>query len=332
MKAGLEEAPRPLLAAVGLRKRFPVRRGPFGSRRGSLPALSGVTFAVAQGETLGLVGESGSGKTTVARIVARLETADEGRMLFEGEEWLSLSGAALRRLRGDLQMVFQDPATSLNPRMRVGRQVAEALLVRRLASRRDAGDRARLLLEEVGLARELADRFPVELSGGQRQRVSIARALATNPRFLVCDEPVSALDVSVAAQIVNLLLDLRDRVGLSYLFISHDLAVVSGIADRIAVMYLGRIVEEGPAGELADRPLHPYTVALLSAAPHPDPGSPRSRVVLAGDPPSAADSPSGCPFHPRCPIARPRCREEAPALERAAAGHRVACFYPGEMQ
>jgi peptide/nickel transport system ATP-binding protein len=331
VSAAPEKPPEPLLAAVGLRKRFHRSHGVFGGRRESLPALSDVSFSIDRGETLGLVGESGSGKTTVARIVARLETADEGRVLFEGEEWLSLSGAALQRLRGDLQMVFQDPVTSLNPRMRVGRQVAEPLRVRRLATAREAGERVLRLLEEVGLSPALAERFPAELSGGQRQRVAIARALATNPRFVVCDEPVSALDVSVAAQIVNLLLDLRDRAGLSYLFISHDLAVVSQIADRIAVMYLGRIVEEGPAGELSQRPLHPYTVALLSAAPRPDPALPRSRVVLAGEPPSVAAIPAGCPFHPRCPMVRPRCRDEMPALEPAAAGRFVACFYPGEM-
>jgi oligopeptide/dipeptide ABC transporter ATP-binding protein len=327
-----EKQGEPLLAAVGLRKRFPLRRGPFGARRGFLPALSGVSFSVQRGETLGLVGESGSGKTTVARIVARLETADEGRVLFEGEDWLSVSGTALDRLRGDLQMVFQDPGTSLNPRMRVGSQIAEPLLVRRRASRRAAAGRVMRLLDDVGLSPEVAARFPEELSGGQRQRVAIARALATDPRFLVCDEPVSALDVSVAAQILNLLLDLRDRVGLAYLFISHDLAVVSGIADRIAVMYMGRIAEEGPSDELAGRPLHPYTVALLSASPRPDPAMAGRRVVLSGEPPSAAEPPGGCPFHPRCPIARSRCREETPALEPAAPGRSVACFYPGEMQ
>jgi oligopeptide/dipeptide ABC transporter ATP-binding protein len=321
----------PLLEAVGLRKNFPLRRGPWGARSGWLRALDGVSFAVERGETLGLVGESGSGKTTAARIVARLESADEGRVLFEGEDWLGLSGHALDRRRGHLQMVFQDPATSLNPRMRVGGQIAEPLRVRRLATRREAPGRVRSLLENVGLPPEMAGRFPAELSGGQRQRVAIARALATEPRFLVCDEPISALDVSVAAQIVNLLLDLRDRVGLSYLFISHDLAVVSGVADRIAVLYLGRIVEEGPARELTLGPLHPYTVALLSAAPLPDPASSRPRVVLAGEPPSGGDVPEGCPFHPRCPIARPRCREQRPALAPAAAGRLVACFYPGEM-
>jgi peptide/nickel transport system ATP-binding protein len=326
-----ERSAEPLLVAFGLRKRFPRSRGVFGARHESLPALSGVSFSVDRGETLGLVGESGSGKTTVARIVARLEDADEGRVLFEGEEWLSLSGAALRRRRGQLQMIFQDPVMSLNPRMRVGRQIAEPMRVRRRATGPEAAERVPFLLREVGLSPALAERFPADLSGGQRQRVAIARALATNPRFLVCDEPVSALDVSVGAQIVNLLLDLRDRAGLSYLFISHDLAVVSQIADRIAVLYLGRIVEEGAAAEIARRPLHPYTVALLSAAPRPDPASPRSRVVLAGEPPSAAAIPPGCPFHPRCPIARPRCREEAPALEAAAAGRRVACFCPGEM-
>ena len=305
-------SPEPLLAASGLEKRYAVRRGLFGSRTASLPALRGVDFEISSGRTLGFVGESGSGKTTVGRIVARLTDPDAGSIRFGGEDWLALRGRELRRRRRDLQVVFQDPQTSLNPRMRAADQIAEPLRVQGLARGRSLRERVRELLSDVGLPPEAGDRLPRELSGGQRQRVAIARALATRPRLVVCDEPVSALDVSVAAQIVNLLLDLRERAGLSYLFISHDLAVVSRIADRIAVLYLGRIVEEGPTDEVGTRPLHPYTYALVAAAPNPDPSAPPTALVLAGEPPSAAEPPPGCPFHPRCPIARPRCGQERP--------------------
>jgi oligopeptide/dipeptide ABC transporter ATP-binding protein len=320
-----------LLTAEGLEKQYPIRRGLFGGRAGFLPALCGVSFEVPPGGTLGLVGESGSGKTTAGRIVMRLVDPDRGRVYFDGADWLSLSGGELRRRRRELQAVFQDPQTSLNPRMRVGDQIAEPMRVQKLARGRAAAERVRRLLSDVGLSPETARRFPAELSGGQRQRVAIARALATGPRLIVCDEPVSALDVSIAAQIVNLLLDLRERSGISYLFISHDMAVVARIADRIAVFYLGRIVEEGPAAALTSRPLHPYTAALVAAAPDPDPGHARPSVALAGEPPAAAHPPEGCPFHPRCPIARSRCREERPELEGAESGRRVACFFPGEM-
>ncbi len=332
MTADAEIAPtEPLLAACGLTKRYAVRRGVFGARTASLPALRGVSFEIGAGRTLGLVGESGSGKTTIGRIVARLIEPDAGSIRFAGEDWLALSGRALRERRRDLQVVFQDPQTSLNPRMRAGDQIAEPLRVQGLARGRALGDRVGELLRDVGLPPEVARRYPRELSGGQRQRVAIARALATSPRLVVCDEPVSALDVSVAAQIVNLLLDLRERAGLSYLFIAHDLAVVSRIADRIAVLYVGRIVEEGPAGELTARPLHPYTAALIAAAPDPDSSTPGRTLVIPGEPPSATDPPPGCPFHPRCPIARPRCGQERPELAEVSRGRRVACFFPGEM-
>ncbi len=321
----------PLLSVAGLEKRFSVPRGIFTSRFESLPAVRGIGFDIAAGKTLGLVGESGSGKTTVGRIVARLVEPDAGRIHFGGTDWLALSGRALRRRRRELQVVFQDPQTSLNPRLSAGSQVAEPLRVQRLTPAREILERVRRLLSDVGLSSEIASRFPSELSGGQRQRVAIARALASGPRLLVCDEPVSALDVSVAAQIVNLLLDLREREGLSYLFISHDLAVVSRIADRIAVLYLGRIVEEGPAAEVTARPLHPYTFALLSAVPEPDPYAP-PRPLASGEPPSAVEPPSGCHFHPRCPVARARCRGEAPPFETVESDRRVACFYPGEVR
>ena len=332
MSAGGAAAPDPLLAVRDLRKRFAIRRGVFGAGSGFLPALRGVSFDVRSGETLGLVGESGSGKTTAGRIVARLVEPDAGTIRFDGEDWLAISGRELRRRRRDLQVVFQDPQTSLNPRMRIGDQIAEPLRVQRLVRGRLRLERVARLLEDVGLSPAVAARFPAELSGGQRQRVAIARALATEPRFIVCDEPVSALDVSIAAQIVNLLLDLKERAGLSYLFIAHDLAVVSRIADRVAVMYLGRVVEEGPVAEILTRPLHPYTVALLAAVPDLDPAASPQTLRLAGDPPSAVDPPPGCAFHPRCPIARPRCRAEIPVLQAGADGRSVACFYPGEMQ
>jgi oligopeptide/dipeptide ABC transporter ATP-binding protein len=329
----LEAAPvvEPLLRAQGLAKRFPLVRGLLGARGEVLPALRGVTFEIARGQTLGFVGESGSGKTTAGRIVARLVRPDSGRILFDGTDWLAVSGAALRRRWRELQVVFQDPQSSLNPSMRAGDQIAEPLRVQGLARGRALRERVGQLLADVGLGAETASRFPSELSGGQRQRVAIARALATSPRLVVCDEPVSALDVSVGAQIVNLLLDLRERAGLSYLFISHDLAVVSRMADRIAVFYLGAIVEEGPSLAICARPLHPYTFALVAAAAEADPSFLRRGAVLPGELPSAVNPPSGCHFHPRCPIARPRCRQEAPGLSEAASGHRVSCFYPGEM-
>jgi len=321
-----------ILRVEDLEKRYPIRPGLFGRAQGAAVAVRDVSFGVRRGQILGLVGESGSGKTTIARLIARLEQPDAGRIFFEGVDWLALSGKELRGRRRDLQIVFQDPNTSLNPRMTAGDQVAEPLRVQRLCQGRKIRERVAALLAEVGLPASSASRFPSEFSGGQRQRIAIARALATRPKFVVCDEPVSALDVSVAAQVLNLLLDLRERNGLSYLFISHDLALVERLCDRIAVMYLGRIIEEGEAREVISRPLHPYTVALLSAVPEPDPLSARTRIVLAGEPPSPSSPPPGCAFHPRCPIARPRCREEAPDLAMAAPGHSVACFYPGELK
>ena len=318
-----------LLRAEELTKTYPVRKSVFGVSAERLTAVDRVSLTVERGRTLGLVGESGSGKTTCGRLIARLEDPDSGRIFFEGEDWLGLSGETLRRRRRDLQVIFQDPQTSLNPRMTAGDQIAEPLRVQKLARGREIRDRVGELLSEVGLPREALSRFPSEFSGGQRQRIAIARALATRPKFLVCDEPVSSLDVSVAAQIVNLLLDLRASKGLSYLFISHDLAVVERISDRIAVLYLGRIVEEGPASDVASRPLHPYTTALVSAVP--DPFSDRARLVLEGEPPSAAFPPAGCAFHPRCPIARPRCRQERPPLTEIAPGRCAACFFPGEL-
>jgi oligopeptide/dipeptide ABC transporter ATP-binding protein len=321
----------PLLSARGLVKRYPLRTGVFG-RDGTFAAVDGVSFDVGHGETLGLVGESGSGKSTIGRLLLRLEEPTAGSVLFDGEDWLALDAPELRRRRRDLQIVFQDPQTSLNPRIRCGAQIAEPLVVQRIARGSALRERVGALLDEVGLSRDVARRLPAELSGGQRQRVAIARALATRPKFVVCDEPVSALDVSVAAQILNLLAALREKIGLSYLFISHDLAVVSQVADRVAVLYLGRIVELGTPAELFARPLHPYTAALVSAAPKADPFEPGARIALPGEPPSPATPPGGCAFHPRCPIARPRCREEAPPLAASRDGRPVACFFPGELR
>ena len=319
-----------LLMAEGLAKRYPWRGGIGGRPAGRMSAaVEDVSFSVAHGETLALVGESGSGKTTTARLLLRLEEPDAGRLVFAGEDWLALSGEALRRRRRDMQIVFQDPQTSLNPRMTVGDQIAEPLRVQRLVARRELRREVARRLADVGLDASAAGRFPREFSGGQRQRVAIARALATGPKLLICDEPTSALDASVAGQIVNLLLDLRERSGLAMIFISHDLALVRAVAGRIAVMYRGRIVEEGPASEVAARPLHPYTAALLSAVLEPDPSRGRERIALGPD--SVPDSPvRGCVFAPRCPIVRPRCREERPTM--GAGLHRAACFFPGELK
>ncbi len=295
---------------------------------GHIRAVDGVSLAIARGETLGLVGESGSGKSTTGRLLLRLEEPTEGAMRFDGEDWSALSGRRLREKRRDIQMVFQDPQSSLHPLLRVGDQIAEPLRVQRMARGRALAERVAALLMEVGLSPSAADRYPSEFSGGQRQRVAIARALATGPKLLVCDEPVSALDVSVAAQILNLLADLRERTGMAGLFISHDLAVVSRVADRIAVFYCGRIVEEGRAADMVASPLHPYTVALLAAATA---GARARGLVLSGEPPSRVAPPPGCAFHPRCPIARPRCRIERPPLEARPDGRAAACFYPGEL-
>jgi peptide/nickel transport system ATP-binding protein len=322
-----------LLDAKQLVKVYPLRRGIFGAAVGRVRAVDGVSIQIGRGETLGLVGESGSGKSTTGRLLLRLEEPTAGEIRFDGEEWLSLEGGALRRKRRDIQIVFQDPQSSLNPRMTAGDQIAEPLRVQRLARGRELRGRVAELLEEVGLSPSAAGRLPSEFSGGQRQRIAIARALATRPKFLVCDEPVSSLDVSVAAQILNLLADLREKFGLAALFISHDLAVVSRLADRVAVMYCGRIVEEGQTAEVVREPLHPYTVALLSAVAPPEASGPVSgRLVLGGELPSPASPPPGCAFHPRCPIARSRCREETPVLALPRPRHAAACFFPGELQ
>ena len=315
-----------LLEVQNLKVHFPVRHGLFTRARGEVRAVDGVTLDLAAGETLGLVGESGCGKTTLGRAVLRLIEPTAGSIRFDGEEITLLHGDELRKRRRQFQMIFQDPYSSLNPRMTVSQIIGEAIDVHNLTNS-SAARRARIndLLRAVGLEPLHADRYPHEFSGGQRQRIGIARALAVEPRLIVCDEPVSALDVSVQAQIVNLLMDLQQQRGLAYLFIAHDLAVVEHISRRVAVMYLGRIVELAGAKALARAPRHPYTQALLSAVPVVDPDSKRRRLMLRGDVPSPIAPPPGCAFHPRCPIKEPRCENEVPALREVEPGHWVAC-------
>ncbi len=317
----------PLLDVRNLTKHFPVRAGWFRAPTQVIRAVDGVSFTVADGETLALVGESGSGKTTAGRAILRLIEPTSGQVHFGGRDVRALNAASLRALRREMQIVFQDPYGSLNPRLTVGAAIREGLLVHQLAEGAAAEQRVRALLDEVGLRAEYATRYPHEFSGGQRQRIGIARALAVEPRFIVCDEPVSALDVSVQAQVVNLLRDLQRDRGLAYLFIAHDLAVVAHMADRVAVMYLGRIVELAPRAALFATPRMPYTQALLSAVPVPEPGRVRRRILLAGDPPSPANPPSGCVFHPRCshPDRDAMCANVIPALEEKAPAHWVAC-------
>ncbi|MGH7523651.1 MAG: ABC transporter ATP-binding protein [Gemmatimonadales bacterium] len=317
----------PLLEVTGLVKHYRAG-GLLGGSGAPVKAVDGVSFTIAPGETLGLVGESGSGKTTVGRTVLRLELPTAGVVRFEGIDLATLSPAELRSARRRMQIVFQDPFASLNPRRTVGASVAEGLEIHRLATRRELPGRVAALLAEVGLDGSFAGKYPHEFSGGQRQRIGIARALAVEPHFIVCDEPVSALDVSVQAQVLNLLLDLRDQRGLAYLFIAHDLALVRQIAHRVAVMYLGTIVEIGSARTVIDAPRHPYTQALVSAVPKPDPSASTARIVLAGDPPSPSAPPPGCPFVTRCfhPKKDERCIAERPRL-RPVERRDVACHY-----
>ena len=319
---------RPLLSVRDLTKHFPIKRGVFGRVTGQVRAVDGITFDVAPGETLALVGESGCGKSTTGRAILRLIEPTSGAVTFDGADVLSLDGAELRKLRRRMQIVCQDPFSSLNPRMSIGAIVREGLTIHRLAEGGAADARVRQLLQEVGLRPEYASRYPHEFSGGQRQRVGIARALSVEPSFIVCDEPVSALDVSVQAQVVNLLQDLQRDRGLAYLFIAHDLSIVEHIADRVAVMYLGHIVELAPVDRLYNEPVMPYTQALLSAVPAPEPGVKRERILLAGDVPSPANPPSGCVFHPRCqhPARDAACAKIVPPLEEKARGHWAACI------
>ena len=317
-----------LLAASDVVKHFPVRDW-LGRRRAAVRAVDGVSLEIGRGETLGLVGESGCGKSTLGRVLLRLIEADAGDIRFAGRDVRGLTGNELRRLRAEAQMVFQDPYASLNPRMTVGDAIAEPLALHDTVPSAERRRRVAELLSLVGLRPAQARRYPHEFSGGQRQRIGIARALAANPKLLVCDEPVSALDVSIQAQIINLLQALKGRFGLSLLFIAHDLAVVRHVADRIAVMYLGRVVETAPAVRLFATPRHPYTRALLAAVPIPDPALRRERALLGGEIPSPLAPPSGCRFHTRCPYARERCSVDDPALADDAEGHATAChFWP----
>ncbi|MCP3986657.1 MAG: dipeptide ABC transporter ATP-binding protein [bacterium] len=326
MSAEASDTRAPLLEVEGLVKHYPVNAGVFSQEVARVRAVDGVSFAIAPGETLGLVGESGCGKTTVGRTLLRLEEPTAGRVLFDGKDLATLARSELRTVRRSLQMVFQDPMSSLNPRMTVRDIIAEPLHVHRVVRGEALDVRVVELLEKVGLPGAWRNRYPHEFSGGQRQRVGVARALALGPKLIVCDEAVSALDVSVQAQVLNLLIDLREELGLSYLFISHDLSVVRHVSDRIAVMYLGQIVEVAPSARLFTDPVHPYTRALLSAIPVPDPRRKVQRIVLEGDVPSPMNPPPGCRFHTRCPAAMNRCRRDQPPLVQLPGGHEVSCF------
>ncbi len=321
-----------LLEVRDLYKYFPINAGVFSRHVGDVKAVDGVDFSIRSGDTLGLVGESGSGKTTAGRVVLRLLPATKGQVLFEGTDIGELGREEMRKLRKSMQIIFQDPYASLNPRMTVGDIVGEPLRIHDLAKGKEAETRVQELLRLVGLQPYHANRYPHEFSGGQRQRIGIARALAVSPKFIVADEPVSALDVSIQAQVINLLQDLQAQFGLTYLFIAHDLSVVRHISTRVAVMYVGKIVEIADRDDLYENPLHPYTQALLSAIPIPDPAieSRRKRIIISGDIPSPVNPPSGCRFHTRCPIAFDRCKVEVPPLRSYAPNHVAACHWVEE--
>jgi oligopeptide transport system ATP-binding protein len=318
-----------LVSVKDLKKHFPIMRGVLRRQVGAVRAIDGISFDIRRGETLGLVGESGSGKSTTGRVILQLERATEGTVSFEGTDLTTITGNQLRSLRPRMQMIFQDPHASLNPRMTVASIVGEPLTEHNRAKGEDRRKRIEELLSLVGLEPKHANRYPHEFSGGQRQRIGIARAIALNPDFIVCDEPIAALDVSIQAQVVNLLEDLQAVLGLTYLFISHDLSMIRHIADRVAVMYLGKIMELANVDQLYTSPKHPYTQALLSAVPVPDPlvEATRKRVILQGDIPSPANPPPGCPFNTRCPVAQPRCVEEVPEWRRLPSGQWVACHF-----
>ena len=321
----MPDAAEPLLNVQHLKKYFPIHRGVFGRVGAHVKAVDDVSFAINKGETFGLVGESGCGKTTAGRANLRLLEPDSGTIRFDGVDLLSLRKQELRKKRRDMQIIFQDPYASLNPRMTIRTIVGEPLAIHRIASGSDRSDRVADLLKTVGLDSSVMNRYPHEFSGGQRQRIGIARALALKPRFIVADEPVSALDVSIQAQIINLLQDLQDQLRLTYFFIAHDLRVVKHISQRVAIMYLGKIVELASRDEIYSNPRHPYTRALLSAIPQIDAGARADRIKLAGEVPSPLNPPAGCSFHPRCPYAKDICTTTDPALVKGRGGHAVAC-------
>jgi oligopeptide transport system ATP-binding protein len=321
----------PLVEARHLVKHYPIRAGVFLKEVAAVKALDGVSLAVRSGETLGLVGESGCGKTTFGRAILRLEEPTAGEVLFKGQNILACNPKKMRALRKQMQIIFQDPFSSLNPRKTIAQIIGEPLVVHGIKNRKQREERVLYLLNVVGLRPEQMRRYPHMFSGGQRQRIGIARALALNPELIVCDEAVSALDVSIQAQVLNLLKDLQQEFGLTYLFISHDLHVVEYVSDRVAVMYLGKIVELAPSKELYKKPLHPYSQALLSASPMPDPKRKHQRIILKGDVPSPIDPPSGCRFHTRCIYARDLCSREVPALREIDARHFAACHFAGDV-
>jgi len=317
-----------VLTVKNLVKHFPIRGGVFKTIVGWVQAVDDISFHVYKGETFGLVGESGCGKTTAAMTLMRLYNPTSGSAFFGGRDILSIRGNELRSLKKDIQMIFQDPYSSLNPRMRVKNIIAEGIKTHHLASgKRDLMDKVANMMGKVGLSADHMYRFPHEFSGGQRQRIGIARALAVEPELILCDEPVSALDVSIQAQVVNLLKDLQNQFGLTYVFVAHDLAVIKHISDRIGVMYLGKMVEMTDKRSLFNRPMHPYTRALISAIPIPNPELKKNRTILVGDVPSPINPPSGCRFHTRCPIAQPICKEQEPLFEEKSTGHFVACHF-----
>lgn len=319
-----------LLEVRNLKKYFPIKGGFLRRTVAEVRAVDDVSFTIKRGETLGLVGESGCGKTTTGRTILRLERATAGEVVFEGQDVMRASGRTLKALRRDMQIIFQDPYASLDPRITIGESVAEGLVIHGIGTPAERRERVREVLAKVGLSASHMTRFPHEFSGGQRQRIGIARALIMEPKLIVCDEPVSALDVSIQSQVLNLLRSLQREFGLTYLFIAHNLAVVEHISDRVGVMYLGKMVELATSEELFREPLHPYTKALISAIPNPNPFTKRERIVLQGDVPSPINPPSGCRFHPRCWIARAICKEQEPIFEEKRKGHWVACHFAGQ--